>query len=47
MTNKIAVGLTILILVLLGLDFGVNGGNGTLFMGRKFLDLLHWVAFWR
>ncbi|AJE46279.1 hypothetical protein [Celeribacter indicus] len=47
MTNQIAVGIGILVVILLGLDFGLNGGDGSLFLTRKFLDLLRWVAFWR
>ncbi|WP_090056381.1 glyceraldehyde-3-phosphate dehydrogenase [Celeribacter neptunius] len=47
MTDKIAVGLAIVIAIALGLDFGMTGGEGTLFLARKILRLIHWVAFWR
>lgn len=47
MTNQIAIGLGILILIALGLDFGLQGGEGTLFLFRKLLELIHWIAFWR
>ena len=32
--------------VVLG-DLLLNGGDGLLFMARKFLDLMDWVEFWR
>ncbi|WP_339690207.1 hypothetical protein [Celeribacter baekdonensis] len=47
MTNQIAVGLAIVILIALGLDFGLNGGQASLFLTRRFLELLQLVAFWR
>ncbi|MBW6419428.1 hypothetical protein [Celeribacter sp. PS-C1] len=47
MTNSIAVGLAIVIAITLGLDFGLNGGAGSLFLAREILRLIHWIAFWR
>lgn len=47
MTNQIAIGLGILILVALGADFVLNDGDASLFLARKWLELLEWVAFWR
>ncbi|ALI54706.1 hypothetical protein [Celeribacter marinus] len=47
MTNSIALGLAIVILVALGLDFGVNDGTASLFLARKMLGVLHYIAFWR
>ncbi|NVK47780.1 MAG: hypothetical protein HWE33_15940 [Rhodobacteraceae bacterium] len=47
MTNSIAVGLAILILIALGLDLGLNGGAASLFLAREILRLIHWMAFWR
>ncbi|WP_170109236.1 hypothetical protein [Celeribacter persicus] len=47
MTNQIALGLAIVILIALGLDFGLTGGAGTLFLAREWLRLIHWIAFWR
>ncbi|WP_417254174.1 hypothetical protein [Celeribacter sp.] len=47
MTNPIAVGLAIVILIALALDFGINAGAGSLFLAREFIRLIHWVAFWR
>lgn len=47
MTNSIAVGLAIVIVITLGLDFGLNEGAGSLFLAREILRLIHWIAFWR
>ncbi|MCA0044557.1 glyceraldehyde-3-phosphate dehydrogenase [Celeribacter litoreus] len=47
MTNQIALGLAIVILIVLGLDFGLNEGDGTVFMFRELLDLIDLIAFWR
>jgi hypothetical protein len=47
MTNQIAIGLGLLILGLLGLDFGLNDGHATLFLLKKLADLIEWLAFWR
>ena len=33
--------------VLIGADFLIPGGASLLFLARKFLDLMDWVAFWR
>jgi len=46
MTNSIAIGLFLMILALLGLDYGLDGGV-TLSLGRRFVDLIAYVAFWR
>ncbi|WP_226553245.1 MULTISPECIES: glyceraldehyde-3-phosphate dehydrogenase [Celeribacter] len=47
MTNSIAVGLAIVIVIALGLDFGLTGGAGSLFLAKEILRLIHWMAFWR
>ncbi len=47
MTNTIAFYLGLVILVALGLDFVFNDFMASLFMARKFLELLNWIAFWR
>ncbi|MFP7570463.1 hypothetical protein [Marivita sp. S2033] len=47
MTNSIAIGLGILILAGIGADLVLTGGEGLLFLARKGLDLLEWIAFWR
>lgn len=47
MTNSIAIGLGLLILGGIGVDAFLTGGDGLLFLVRKGLDLLEWMAFWR
>ncbi|WP_146610998.1 hypothetical protein [Aquicoccus porphyridii] len=47
MTNQIAIGLGLVILGLLGLDWYLADGTGTLFLVRKGAELIEWMAFWR
>jgi hypothetical protein len=46
MTNRIALGLGAFILAFLALDYALDLGWGV-FLGRKFLELIRLVAFWR
>jgi len=47
MTNSIAIGLVLLIVVAVTADQMAFGGAATLWTGRAFLDLVAWIAFWR
>ena len=47
MTNTIAVFLGALILTGLAIDYATADFAGTLFLARKLLDLIEWMAFWR
>lgn len=47
MTNKIAIGLAAVIIGLVIFDWLEFGWQNSLFLARKFADLLEWVAFWR
>ncbi|WP_203564892.1 hypothetical protein [Aliiroseovarius sp. PrR006] len=47
MTNQLAIILGAVILLLVGLDIVVWGGENLLFLAKKFLELTEWVAFWR
>lgn len=47
MTNRIAIVLAVIIAVLLVLDWQEFGWANSLFLARKFAELLEWVAFWR
>lgn len=47
MTNQIAIGLGLLIAVFLGIDAMVYDWSNTLFLAKKFADLIEWLAFWR
>ncbi|MGL4236927.1 hypothetical protein, partial [Tabrizicola sp.] len=47
LTNQIALVLILVILAAIGLDLLANDGVALMFLGRKFLDLVDWVVFWR
>jgi hypothetical protein len=47
MTNTIALFLGLFLLAAIGLDLMANDGAALLFLARKFLHLVEWVAFWR
>ena len=47
MTNKIALGLGILIFIGLSLDFHYLNWQGSLFLLKKLIDMIEWMAFWR
>ena len=47
MTNSIAIGIGLSILALLALDQFMADGFNTLFLMRKFADMIEWMAFWR
>ena len=46
MTNRIALGIGIVLGALFALDY-VLGLGGSLFLGRKLLDLIRALAVWR
>jgi len=47
MTNRIAIVLGLLILAALAFDVLSNDHAGVLFLARKFIDLIEYLAFWR
>ncbi|MCH2077675.1 MAG: hypothetical protein MK180_12505 [Rhodobacteraceae bacterium] len=47
MTNRLAIILGIMIVTALLADGFLNDGAATLFLMKRFLDLIEWVAFWR
>jgi len=47
MTNRIALILGLLIAGFLVYDWLFNDWQTSLFLGRKFITLSEWVAFWR
>lgn len=47
MDTRVSVFLAAALAVAIGADLLLTGGEGLLFMARKFLHLLDWVAFWR
>jgi hypothetical protein len=46
LTNTIALWLGLFLLAGLIADIALNGGSASLFLARKFLDLIEWVDFW-
>lgn len=47
MTNTIAISLAVLILGALAYDAVQNDWNASVFLGRKGLELIEYLAFWR
>jgi len=47
MTNKIAVCLALLIIAAFVIDYARYDWANTVFLMRKFTDLIEWMAFWR
>lgn len=47
MTDRIALGLGITLLALIGLDLLFNSGSALLFLMRRFADLVEYLSFWR
>ena len=47
MSNRVALILALLILAFLAWDNILEDGHRTLFLLRKFSDLVEWIAFWR
>jgi hypothetical protein len=47
MTNGIALGLGVVIAVLVGADALLNDWAVAVSIGRGFLGLVEWLAFWR
>jgi hypothetical protein len=46
-TDRLAWTIAVLVAISIGVDFFVEDGSGVLFLTRKFLDFIDWVAFWR
>ena len=47
MTNRIALALVLLIAGAIYLDQSRMDGEGAVFLGRKIVDFIDWIAFWR
>lgn len=47
MTNRIAVILGLIIIAAIIIDVAVYGDAHMIFLGKKFAELLEWIAFWR
>jgi hypothetical protein len=46
-TNGIAIGIGICVVGALVVDYAMFSGAGSLFMARKGMEFIEWVAFWR
>lgn len=47
MTNQIALWLGLGLIICIGADFALTGGETLIFLAREFLNLMDWVEFWR
>lgn len=47
MTNTIAILLALLLAVLCAVDYWLYDWANSVFLLRKFMDLIAWLAFWR
>ncbi len=47
MTNRIAIGLGFTIVAGLAIDYFMFGGGVPVFLGRRLVDVLEFIAFWR
>lgn len=47
MTNRIAFFLGLFVLILIGLDFLFYGTEHLLFLAKKLMELIEYIAFWR
>ena len=47
MTTRIAIWLALALVAVFVVDAYVFGGSLPVFLGRKGLELIEWIAFWR
>ena len=47
MTNALAIWIAIVVAALLAVDAVLFDWSNSLFLARKFAELLRWMAFWR
>ncbi|MCB1358535.1 MAG: hypothetical protein KDK53_19260 [Maritimibacter sp.] len=47
MTNRIAIGLALVVVGAFAVDALAFGGTLPVFLGRKGLEFIEWIAFWR
>ena len=47
LTNRLALILALLIIIALVADNFLNDGKALMFLLRKFLDMVEWLACWR
>lgn len=47
MTDRIALGLGLVILGAIGIDVLLYGSEHMIFLGKKMFEFIEWLAFWR
>lgn len=47
MTDRLALILGLLLILLFGADFLFDGGQMTIFLAKKFAGLVNYIEFWR
>ncbi|SOC14145.1 hypothetical protein SAMN05877809_10780 [Rhodobacter sp. JA431] len=47
MTNQIAIGLAVLVVLFFGVDAMMLHGSASLFLAKEMMKLTEWMAFWR
>jgi hypothetical protein len=47
MTNRLAIWLVLLLAAFVALDHFVLGWGAPVYLGRKFMELIQYIAFWR
>mgnify|MGYP001576776941 FL=1 len=47
MTNRIALWLGVVLIGLIAADLMLVGDKHLVFLGKKMVDLIEWMAFWR
>ena len=47
MTNRIALVMGLLILIVVILDLAFHGLDNFIFLGKRLYELIEWIAFWR
>ncbi|PID35347.1 MAG: glyceraldehyde-3-phosphate dehydrogenase [Rhodobacterales bacterium] len=47
MTNQLALVLAIMVCAFFGADFALTDGTIALFLAKKMMAFIEWIAFWR
>ena len=47
MTDRLALGLGIFLVLAIGVDLLLFGTEHLIFLGKKLAELIEWIAFWR
>ena len=47
MTNRIAIALALILIAAIVVDVVFYGTDHLIFLGKKMMELMEWIAFWR